>query len=302
MGNFILATDSCCDIKKSELRKNNIFCAEMSYVIDGVAHKDNFDSDAEYYDYIGILRRGIMPSTSQLNEHELEVFFTGILSQTTGDLLFISLSSGISGSYNNAMAVSRRLMAGPFNGRSIYILDSKGGAAGQHALVDIAQRMRDEGLNAEDAFNRLNRLVANQQVYVLVDDLKHLKRGGRISALSAIVGTILNLKPLLVVNHLGQIRVYAKSRGINKVMALTADLVSNNYLPAEAFRDEAGENAFYISDADSAENVALLCSAIKERLPQAKFKINPVGPLIGTHVGPGAIGLFFFGKPRLTVT
>lgn len=302
MRNFTLATDSCCDINKSELREKGVFCAEMSYIINGVAQKDNFDGEKQYHGYIGLLRTGVMPTTTQLNTFELETFFTDVLKRTDNDLLFITLSSGISGTYNNAVTVAKELMAGPFKGRNIYIADSKGGAAGQRALVDIAVKMRDKGESARSVFNCLNRLIPYQQIYVLVDDLKHLKRGGRISALSAIVGTILNLKPMLVVNHLGQIRMYNKARGIKKVMALTAGVVRENYRGAEEFNGDLDEIIFYIAEADAADNVKALCDAITEKIPDAKFNINPVGPLIGTHVGPGAVGLFFFGKPRLTTT
>ena len=299
MNKFSLATDSCCDMFKSELQQKDIACLALSCIIDGAAKKDIFDSEKEFRDYIALLRTGVLPGTAMLNAFELETLFTEILERTDGDLIFIALSSGISGTYNNAVSVAKELTEGKFKGRGIYIVDSKSGAAGQRALVDEAVKMRDGGMETKDAFARLNMLADCQHVYMLIDDLKHLKRGGRISALSAIVGTILNLKPLLVCNYHGQIKMHTKCRGMRKTIATAAELAKENYKPAADFNGELDKVIFYVAHADNDAGAEELCAAVREYFPDAEFSIHSAGSVIGTHTGPGALGLFFFGKPRL---
>ena len=299
MRKFTLATDSCCDIARPELDEKEIHCIPLSYIIDGVAHKSIFNTEKEFRDYIALLRSGILPSTAMLNAYDLETLFSETLEKNEGDLLFISLSSGISGTYNNAVSVAKELMEGKFKGRNIYVTDSKSGAAGQRALVDIAVNLRDGGTETAEAFARLNRLAECQQVYVLVDDLKHLKRGGRISALSAIVGSILNLKPLIVCNYHGQLKMHTKCRGMKKAIATAAELAKEHYRAAADFKGDIDKVVFYVAHADNDEGAKELCDAVAELIPDAEFRVYSAGPVIGTHTGPGALGLFFFGKPRL---
>jgi DegV family protein with EDD domain len=299
LNKFSLATDSCCDIPKQELEQKGILCVGLSYIIDGVARRSIFSEEKEFRDYIALLRSGVMPSTAMLNSFDLETLFTEALEKNGGDLIFISLSSGISGSYNNAVSVAKELMNGKFKGRKIYVVDSKSGAAGQRAIAYIAAGLRDSGAETADAFARLNRLADCQQIYMLIDDLKHLKRGGRISALSAMVGSILNLKPLLVVNNHGQIKMHTKCRGMKKAISTAAALAKENYKAAADFKGDLDKVVFYISHADNDAGAEELCEAIREQIPGAEFKVYSAGPVIGTHTGPGALGLFFFGKPRL---
>ena len=299
MNKFTIATDSCCDIPKPELEQNGIYCIPLSYIIDGVAHKSIFNEEKEYRGYIGLLRSGILPGTAMLNSFDLETLFTEALENNDGDLIFIALSSGISGTYNNAVSVAKELTGGKFKGRNIYIVDSMSGAAGQRALVDVAIGLRDKGVEAKDAYQQLHKLAECQQVYMLVDDLKHLKRGGRISALSAIVGSILNLKPLIVCNYHGHLKVHTKCRGMKKAIATAAALAKENYREVADFNGGLEKIVFYISHADNDDGAKELCDAVREQIPEAEFKVYCAGPVIGTHTGPGALGLFFFGKPRL---
>ena len=299
MNKFTIATDSCCDIFKSELDQKGIYCLALSCIIDGEAKKNIFDSEKEFRDYIALLRSGVLPGTAMLNAFELETLFTEILEKHEGDIIFIALSSGISGTYNNAVSVGKELTDGKFKGRNIYVVDSKSGAAGQRALVDVAVGLRDGGAESKDAFERLDRLAEHQHVYMLIDDLKHLKRGGRISGLSAIVGTILNLKPLLVCNYHGQIKMHTKCRGMKKAIATAAELAKENYREPADFKGDLDKIIFYVAHTDNDAGAEELCAAVREYFPDAEFSVHSAGPVIGTHTGPGALGLFFFGKPRL---
>ncbi|HEY8423522.1 MAG TPA: DegV family protein [Clostridia bacterium] len=286
---FIISTDSCCDGLKSELAQKNVFYIPMAYIIDDKEYRDNFDSEAEYKEFYAKLRQGKMPKTTQLNAAETAEYFEDIISKTSGDIIHIALSSGLSATFENAKIAAKEVTR-KHKDRKIYIIDSKGATLGQKLLVDRAAKLRDAGKNAEETAERLNGLVERLQHFVTLKNLFHLCRGGRLSSASALVGSILGIRPIIAVNHLGELVVIGKERGHKKAL----DALTNFYIQEKALNS----SEVYIAHSDDLESALEL----KDRLEKAgamDINIGYIGPVIGSHTGPGAVAIMFEGKKRI---
>ncbi len=279
---FILATDTSCDIFRSELRERNIEYKPLIYTIDGNENFDEFSSDAEYKAFYDEIRAGKMPTTSQINIAEHEDFFTELLNKYEGDLIHITLSSGLSSTYASACTAAETVMRK--TGRKIYVVDSLQATIGQRQVVDEAQRLRDGGVDAETAAAKLKDFVAHLHTWFMPYDLMHLKRGGRVSGPAAYIGTALNIKPILFINKVGGLSVVKKKIGVDKCLAdMTASFV----------RDAVPEaRTVYIASADS-DHAEALKQRIEHARPDCKVVIGWIGPVIGAHTGCGAVGLSF---------
>ena len=288
---FILSTDSCCDAYKSDLAKKNIFYIPMAYVMDNVEYRDTFDSDEEYKAFYDRIREGKMSKTTQLNVVETAEYFEDLMNKNQGDLIHVCLSGGLSTTAENAKSAAKEVMA-KFKNRNIYIIDSKGATMGQMLLVDTAAELRTGGKSAKDTAEYLAGLVERLQHFVMVKNLFHLKRGGRVSSASAIVGSILGIRPIITVNHKGELVVIGKERGKAKAM----DRLINS------FKEYKADNAtrVYIAHADDLE----VAEELKAKLLDAgatDIRISFIGPVIGSHTGTGTVSIMFEGKKRMVI-
>ena len=288
---FILSTDSCCDAYKSDLAKKNIYYIPMAYIMDNVEYQDTFDSDQEYKTFYDHIREGKMSKTTQLNVVETAEFFEDLLNKNQGDLIHFSLSSGLSTTAENAKSAAKEVME-KFKNRNIYVIDSKGATMGQMLLVDTACELRESGKSAKETADYMNGLVERLQHFVMVKNLFHLKRGGRVSSASAIVGSLLGIRPIITVNHKGELVVIGKERGKAKAI----DRLVNS------FREFKADNAtrVYIAHADDLE----VAEELKEKLKDAgatDIRISFIGPVIGSHTGTGTVSIMFEGKKRMVV-
>lgn len=286
---FIISTDSCCDAFKGELAQNNVFYIPMVYIFDQTEYRDTYDSEAEYKAFYDKLREGKMSKTTQLNATETAEYFEELLSNNQGDLIHITLSSGLSTTCENAKTAAKEVM-GKFPGRNIYIIDSKGATLGQKLLVDTAVEFKNAGKSAQETAEYLVGLVERLQHFVIIKNLFHMRRGGRLSSTSALVGSILGIRPIVAVNHLGELVVIGKERGQNKAI----NTLVNHYL------NEKAPNAtrVYIAHADDLETA----EALKTKLAEAgatDIRIGYIGPVIGSHAGPGTVAIMFEGKKRI---
>lgn len=288
---FILSTDSCCDAYKSDLAKKNIFYIPMAYVMDNVEYRDTFDSDEEYKAFYDRIREGKMSKTTQLNVVETAEYFEDLMNKNQGDLIHVCLSGGLSTTAENAKSAAKEVMA-KFKNRNIYIIDSKGATMGQMLLIDTATELRTGGKSAKDTAEYLAGLVERLQHFVMVKNLFHLKRGGRVSAASAIVGSILGIRPIITVNHKGELVVIGRERGKAKAMN---KLVSY-------FREYKADNAtrVYIAHADDLETAEEIKTKLAE-VGATDIRINFIGPVIGSHAGAGTISIMFEGKKRMVI-
>lgn len=280
---FILSSDRSCDIFCGEMKRRGIEYISQIYTVDDTPHTDEFDSDADYKAFYALIRSGKMPTTSQINIAEHEDFFEAMLEKHDKDLLHITLSSGLSNTYASAVAAAETVNA-RHGKKRVYVLDSLGATVVQRIVVDEAERLRDAGLSANEAMTELTNFIKHVQVWFMTTDLMYLKRGGRVSGASAVIGTALNIKPILVINKNGGLSVVQKKIGPGKGMAFMTDMFRKFNAPCTS--------KVYLPSADSEYN-----DDMKERIlavrPDCDVEIGWVGPVIGAHTGAGLIGVCF---------
>ncbi|HEY8423840.1 MAG TPA: DegV family protein [Clostridia bacterium] len=288
---FILSTDSCCDHLKSDLKKYNIKYIPMAYIIDDVEYRDNYDSFQEYKDFYDLLRAGKVSKTTQLSPFETAEYFEKLL-QEEGDIVHISLSGGLSATASNAQMAAKEVME-KYPGRKIYAIDSKGATQGQRYVLDMARRLRDQGKSAEEVAEYLQGLVDRVHHWIFAKDLFHLKRGGRISPAVAVVGTVLGIRPIIIINHKGQLVPFDKERGVAKTLKYAVNAIKK-YAKKDA-------TLAYIAHADDLETAETLKNMILEETWIKEVEIGYIGPVIGSHTGPGTVGLVFEAEKRIEI-
>lgn len=279
---FVLATDTSCDVFKSELTNRGIEYLPLVYTIGENAYPDEFSSDAEYKAFYDGIRAGNMPTTSQINTAEHEEFFTGLVKKYGEDILYVTLSSGLSGTYASAVAAAKTVEKS--TGKRICVVDSLSATIATRQVVDEAERLRDEGLAVDAAAEQLVDFVRHIHTWFMPVDLMHLKRGGRVSGPMAYLGTALNIKPIIFINKTGGLTVTNKIHGVPKALTFMTDVFK---------RDSAKlPHKVYIASADSAF-AEELCKKIKAVRPDCECEIGWIGPVIGAHTGCGAAGVSF---------
>lgn len=292
---FTLTTDSSCDILKSQLKELDIPYIPLIFIIDGVAHEDHFDSDQEYIDFYRQLKEGAMPTTSQISEFSFEEFFEKTLAERPNkDIIHLCLSSGVSGTYNNALNAAAAVMKN-HDGVKVYIVDTLAAAQGLRLVLDRGVELRNAGMPAAEAFEKLKDVSNNLHHWVILENLMHLKRGGRISAVKAAIGTMIKLKPIMVANHEGNLLVYKKVIGSAKAVSALA----------EGLRQYSANQTnpkVYIANTDNDALVEKMREAILKEFPEAEIVVGWIGPVIGSHLGNNCIAIMFEGTGRIRIT
>ena len=252
------------------------------YTIDDVPHFDEFAKDEDYKGFYDQIRAGKMPTTSQINIVEHEEFFETLLDKYEGDIVHVTLSSGLSSTYASACKAAENV--NEKHGNRVYVVDSLGATIATRHVVDEAQRLRDGGVCAADAAEQLKQFTYKLQTWFMPTDLMHLKRGGRVSGPSAYIGTALNIKPIINFDKYGALAVVQKKMGAGKGIAAMV----------EAFKklSAAVPHKVYIASADSEFAEELLQKAKAVR-PDCQFEIGWIGPVIGAHTGCNAVGISF---------
>ncbi|MDE5562272.1 MAG: DegV family protein [Clostridiales bacterium] len=279
---FHLSTDTVCDVYKSELRERGIDYISTYYTIDGVEHKDEITRDDELKDFYAKIRGGEMPTTSQVTQNDYEEFFGELIKKCDGDIVHITISSGLTTSPLAARHVAEQILKE--TGRRIYIVDSLAATIATRLVVDEAERLRDEDVSAEEAVAFLEDFVNHNHTWFMPTDLMHLKRGGRVSGPSAYIGTALNIKPILRFDPAGALVVMQKKIGASKGVAEMINIFK---------RDSAAKpHKVYIASADSDLAEGMLKKA-KAARPDCDIEVAMIGPVIGAHTGANAVGITF---------
>ncbi len=279
---FTLSADTSCDILRNEMTARGIEYRPLVYTIDDVPHFDEFAKDEDYKGFYDQIRAGKMPTTSQINIVEHEEFFETLLDKYEGDIVHVTLSSGLSSTYASACKAAENV--NEKHGKRVYVVDSLGATIATRHVVDEAQRLRDDGVCAADAAEQLKQFTYKLQTWFMPTDLMHLKRGGRVSGPSAYIGTALNIKPIINFDKYGALAVVQKKMGAGKGIAAMV----------EAFKklSAAVPHKVYIASADSEFAEELLQKAKAVR-PDCQFEIGWIGPVIGAHTGCNAVGISF---------
>ena len=287
--NFIITTDTCCDLPKSYIKENGLDVVTLYYNMKGVAYGKDVELEVKaFYD---MMRAGEMPTTMAANPEELREMFEKYL-KAGKDVLHLAFSSELSSSYSNAAVVARELNE-EYTDNKVVVIDTLSASLGQGLVIYKAVQLREDGWSIDEVARWVeeNRLHFCHQF--TVDDLNHLYRGGRVSKLTAVAGTLIQVKPILHVNDEGKLIPIGKVRGRKKSLMA---LVDNMERTIGSYRDK--NDIVFIRHGDALEEAEYVAGLVKERFGIENFLIHPVSPTIGAHSGPGTIALFYMGDRR----
>lgn len=281
---FQVVTDTSANLPSELIRNNDITIIPFPYYVNGACHTcldtEGFDGKTFY----GAMREGAEVTTSQINpQHYFEVMKP--ILQKGLDILFVGMSSGISGSYHCAELAAEEL-GEDFPERKIRLVDTLGASLGEGLLVVKAVREKLRGLSLDEVYDKLMSLRHRLCNVFTVDDLKYLRKGGRLSNLGFIVGTLLQIKPLLKGDQEGRIVAFAKLRGRKKAL----EELAKRY---DEYVVDAGEQTVGIAHADCPEDAAFLAQLLRRNHPPKEILTVGYEPVTGSHVGPGTLALFF---------
>lgn len=284
MSNFEIYTDSSCDLTKEMIEKYDLKVMQLEVTIDDNPPVLNRDIEPkELYDK---LRNGAMAKTNAVTPGFFEEHMRASL-EAGKDILYIGFTSALSVTYSNGVMIMDELMD-EFPERKLLYIDSLCASVGQGLLVHYAALKREEGKSIEEIYEGIMFMKDKIHHQVTVDDLFFLKRGGRISATTAVAGSVLNIKPMIHVSLEGKLDTIGKVRGRKTAMK---DLVSK----MKANADIDTWNYVFISHGDCLEDAEHVKGMIESEYPQAKVLLSDVGPVIGAHTGPGVIALCYLG-------
>ena len=285
---FAVFADGTANLPGTLLKGITLLPSE--YTIDGVPSV--YSGDIEHFDvhsYYESLRGGVVVKTSLLNSALFMTHFEPLLKDGT-DIVYVAMSSGISGTYNAARTAAQQLME-EYPERFVHIVDSHGCGFGNGMLAIKAAELSRENIPVREAAQILDDMVPHCCQYFTVDDLNFLKRTGRVSGATALIGTTLNIKPILYGDHTGHIVSCAKCRGRKKSIQMLADKYHEKHM-------NLANPTVFISHGDCLADAERLKELILAETPDANVVICPHEPFSGAHVGPGMLGLFFLGKER----
>lgn len=287
MANYRIITDSCCDFPEDMIPQLDITVVSLSLLFRGET-LDNV-TDKQLKTVYDALRAGESASTSAVNPDCWAAAIEPSLAAGE-DVLVMAFSSGLSTTYQSAVIAAQDL-AEKYPERTIKVVDTLCASMGQGLLVWYACQKRDAGLSLEDLYTWCEDNKLNLCHWFTVDDLMFLKRGGRVSAATALVGTMLGIKPILHVDDEGHLISKGKVRGRKAALEALAAKVSELGLPGE-------NDTMFISHGDCLEDAEYVAKLVKEKYGAKQVIISYVGAVIGSHSGPGTVALFFLGKNR----
>ena len=288
---FAIVTDTSANLPTPMAKEAGLIILPFTYTIDG---KTYAAEDTEAFDGVSFydkIRRGMLVSTSLINTQTYLDHFLP-LAENGQDILFISMSSGISGSYNAAVVASRQVRE-EYPSVTIRTLDTMGASLGEGLIALHAARLRREGKSLEETYLSCRDMALRMGQVFTVDSLMHLRRTGRCSNAKAAIGTVLNIKPLLKGNEMGQIVTYGQVRGRKKSLLALARSYEEHVVNAES-------QTIGIAHADCIEDAVYLISLLKKTSHPPKDVLTVMyEPVTGSHVGPGTLALFFQGNENV---
>lgn len=286
---YKIMADACCDLPLEFVEKNNIHIINMTISMNGKKYLDDLGKTFDREVFFQALKDGEVATTSQINIGTyLEIFNYYIKKKEP--VLYLAFSSGLSGSYNNAMAALNMLKE-KYGSVDITIIDTLAVCLGDGLLIYEAVQLKKEGKSLAEVAKWVEEYKMRLHSWVTVEDIKHLERGGRISAISATLGTLLNVKPIIVMNRIGKLVPSAKVRGRKK---------SLNYLVQKTVEGliEPEKQMLFIGHVGALEEAMLIKKTLLEETTVKDIQVHPYGPTIAAHTGFGSIAIFSFGAIR----
>lgn len=284
---YVITTDSTVDLSKEFLNEKEITVLSLSYILDGVTYKDMGGlTGKEFFDK---LRNGSLPTTSQINPEEAKETFEQIVKEGK-DILHIAFSSGLSGTYNSCRIAAEDLME-EYPESKVIVIDSLCASMGEGLLLYKAIELKEEGKSLEELADWVEANKLHICHNVTVDDLFHLHRGGRISKATAVLGSMVKIKPIIHMDNEGKLVVIGKERGRKKSITNLVDRM-------EKQMGEYDNSICMITHGDCEEDALYLKTLLEERFGVKKVIIHGIGSVIGSHTGPGVLAVFFMGDER----
>ena len=290
MNNYTIITDSSCDLPDSLVKELELEVLPLAFIMDGKTYR-NYPDNREMApkDFYNKQREGSMATTNAVNVGEAADAMEAVLKRGE-DVLVLAFSSGLSTTCNSFQIAAGDL-AEQYPDRKIFVVDTLCASLGQGMFVYQAARLRQAGKSMEEVRDWAEQNRLNQCHWFTATDLSFLKKGGRVSAATAVVGTMLQIKPVMHVDNEGHLIKVDTARGRKASLNALVDKVGE-------LADNPAAQTMFISNSDCQEDAQYVADQIKARYGTEEIIINSIGPVIGAHTGPGCVALFFTGKHR----
>lgn len=284
----VLLIDADGELWYTRQEELGVDCIKMPYAYNNETYYYDLGKNTDFRRFYDAVRGGTVPTTMALNPQEyveiLEPYF-----QKGEDVLYVSFSHAMSGTFDHLQTALKQLKE-KYPQRKCTVFDTKSISLGAGIQMEYAAQLKNSGATDEEIISALEKFTDRVAVYFVVDDLNHLKRGGRLSGFAAFAGTLLQIKPILSMDAKGGLSVLQKVTGKKQALRTIADKVAAELTGTEY--------SVYIVDADDPSEGDALAKLIKEKRPEAKIVRQAVGPVIGAHCGPGTIGVIFIADKR----
>ena len=283
----VFFTDTDCEMWYTDAESLGLKVIGMPYTIKGKEYIYDYGKDTDFETFYANMRKGEVAKTSALNVQDYIDYFEPVFA-AGNDIFYVHFSSELSGTFNY-MEIALNSLKEKYPDRKAIIFDTKSISLGGGIQAIEACKLHNKGASDEEVLEFLNDFTKKVSVYFYVDSLQYLKRGGRISAASAIMGTLLNLKPILTVTPEGKLEKITVAKGKKKAIEYLYSMFEKEYLEDDKYE-------VYIIDASNKDTGDELAEKIKNSGKKVSVRRLPVGPVIGAHAGPGTIGIIFVKK------
>ena len=288
MRDYVICIDASVDIEQHWIDDNGVIIIPMKYTLGEQEYlMENRLTDLKLKEFYDAMRAGQITHTSQITPYYYQQIF-GKEAQKGYDILYISLSSGLSNTYSSALTAAGEI-EDEYEGTKIEVVDSLAGTGGMGLLLMMAIRAKQNGVSLTDNAAALRANAGKVCHWFMVDDLKYLRRGGRISAATAVAGTVLNIKPILKIQDDGTLISIAKKRGLAKAASFLTECYGGAL-------DASISNDVVIAHADCEKEAEAARDRILSINPDAQVMICGLGPVIGAHTGPGMMAVIHWGN------
>ena len=290
MRDYLLMTDSCCDMSPQLAEELDLTVLPLTLDMGGRSFRNYLDGrELDFKEFYRRVRNGELATTSAISVGDFEAAMRPIL-ESGRDILCLSFSSALSTTYQSAVIAAREMAEAVPEGR-VYVVDTLCASLGQGLLVYLCAQQKKAGKSLEELRDYAEATKGSVCHWFTVDDLNHLKRGGRINAATALFGSMLSIKPVLHVDDGGYLVAVSKARGRKASLTALVDRMEQTAIDPKS-------QTVFISHGDCLEEAEFVAGEIRRRLGVEDIRINYIGPVIGNHAGPGTMALFFLGTKR----
>lgn len=286
---YKLFCDSNCELWHTTIEELGLEVIKMPYTLGDKEYFYDMGKDTDFEGFFKAMREGAVPKTSALNEYAYTEYFEPVLAAGQ-DIFYITFSHAMSATFN-AMNSAIAALKQKYSERTVRTVDTKTISLGAGFIVYYAAQKYRQGATMDELEEYVNELVPHTATYFAVEDLTYLYRGGRVSGVSKVFGNLLNIKPILCFNDEGKIVNIDKQKGFKKAMAALRGYMAEKAEGLDKYK-------VFVLQADCPEAAKTFVADIKAQFPAADVVVQPVGPVIGSHCGPGTIGLIFHAKER----